>query len=186
MRKNKSLILFLAVILISTLPSMAQLSEPDFIGEAYLLDNDNSYVKLDKEIGDFSSGISFSSNSWNALSLEINGGKADSRFSSSEPLQLVVRSVDNNSDPLSIIRIYKFKANKKKRTVAISKDNSGTLMKSRTMSKDQIRFSGEKYGESSYLITLKNLKEGEYGIITSNPNSVDEKSVIVSCFAIEK
>lgn len=186
MKKINSLLLILAAIFVSVLPSMAQVSEPDFIGESYLLKTDGSSVPLDKEIGDFASGMSFSSNSWNALSLEIAGDKAQTRIPSGEPLQLVVRALDNNSDPLSIISIYNFKAKKNKRSVVISKDNSGTVMKSRTNSKDQIRFSGKKYGTSSYLITLKGLEVGEYGIIVSNPNNKDEKRVVVSCFAIDK
>ena len=42
----------------------------------------------------------------------------------------------------------------------------------------------EKYGESSYRLTFGEQPEGEYGIIVSNPNNVDEKMVIVSTFAI--
>lgn len=164
----------------------AQTKEPEFIGEAYVLKTDGSFIQLDKEIGDFTSGISWSSNSFNALSLKISGGSAKSRFPSNEPLQLVVRAVDNNSDPLAVISIYKLKAGKNKRTFLLGKDNSGTLMKSSTNSKGMIRFSGKKYGASSYLITLNDLESGEYGIIVSNPNSRDEKRVIVSCFGIDK
>lgn len=159
--------------------------EPEFTGEAYFLKTDGTHVSLDKEIGDFTAGISWSSNSWNALSLEIAGGKAQSRFTLNEPLQLVIRAADNNSDPLTIISIYKFKAKKKSRSVLISKDNSGTFLKSRTNSKDMIRFSGKKYGISSYIIALKDLAVGEYGIVVSNPNNRDEKRVVVSCFAID-
>ena len=185
MKRVNSLFFSLVLILVCVLPSMAQVTEPDFVGESFLLKSDGTTVPLDKEIGDFTSGVSWSSNSWNALSLEIVGGKAQTRFTSSEPLQLVVRGVDNNSDPLTIISIYKFKAKSKTRTVVISEDNSGTLMKSRTNSKGMIRFTGKKYGASSYLITLTGLKPGEYGIVVSNPNNRDEKKVVVSCFAID-
>jgi len=57
-------------------------------------------------------------------------------------------------------------------------------MKSRTNYKDMVRFSGRKFGTSSYIIELKNLKPGEYGIIVTNPNSRDEKRTVVSCFGI--
>jgi ribosomal protein S6E (S10) len=120
-----------------------------------------------------------------ALAIEIAGGKSQTRFPMGETLQIVVRAVDNNSDPLSIITIYKFKAKASGRNVVISKDNSGTLMKSRTISKNQVRFSGKKFGKSSYLITLKGLVVGEYGIVVSNPNSIDEKRIVVSCFAVD-
>ncbi|GHB69803.1 hypothetical protein [Persicitalea jodogahamensis] len=186
MKKYNLSFLILNIFLVVNLPLKAQINEPDFVGESYLLKTDGSFSQLDKAIGNFTSGLSFSSNSFNALSLEIDGGKAQARFSSGEPLQLIVRAVDNDSDPLSIITIYKFKAKKSTRSVLISKDNSGTLMKSRTSSKDIVLFNGgKKYGTSSYLITLKGLATGEYGIIVSNPNSKDEKRVVVSCFAID-
>jgi len=186
MKFINSALSILAVILLSTSPAMAQVSEPDFVGESYLLKSDGSYIQLDKEIGDFTSGISWSSNSWNALSLEIVGGKAQTKIPLGQPMQLVVRAVDNNSDPLSIVRIYHFKAKKNKRSVVISEDNSGTLMKSRTNSKDELRFSGKKYGLSSYLIAINGLPVGEYGIVVTNPNNKDEKRIVVSCFAITK
>ena len=177
--------LLLITILTLGLAVSGQATEPEYIGEAFVLKADGSSVPLDKEIGDFTSGISWSHNSWNALSLEVVGGKAKSRFSTGQPLQLVVRAVDNNSEPLTIISIYKLKAKKKSRTVLISKDNSGTVMKSRTNSKDLIRFTGKKYGFSSYLITLSELATGEYGIVVSNPNTRDEKRTVVSCFAVD-
>lgn len=177
--------LFATIVLIYTLPLKAQVTEPDFVGEAFMIKVDSSYSQLDKSIGGFTSGMSFSSNSWNALSLEISGGKSQTRISEGTPLQLIIKAVDNNSDPLSIINIYKFNSKKNKRTVLISKDNSGTLMKSRTNSKDLVTFGGKKFKTSSYLITLKDLKKGEYGIVVTNPNSNDEKRVVVSSFGID-
>ncbi len=175
----------LITILIWGLAVSGQERDPEFIGDAYLLKSDGTSVSLDKEIGDFTSGISWSHNSFNALSLEIAGGKAQSRFARDVPLQLVVRAADNNSDPLTIIGMYKFKSKTKSRSVVLSKDNSGTFMKSRTNSKDMIRFSGKKYAKSSYIIALKDLGSGEYGLVVSNPNNRDEKRVVVSCFAID-
>lgn len=185
MKKIKYFAIFLIAISIGSTSLRAQEIEPDFVGEAYKLKNDNSTISLDKEYADYTAGISWSSNSWNALSIEIPKGKAQTRFSYGENLKLVIRAVDNNSDPLTIISIYKFKAKSKKRTVVLSEDNSGTLMKSRTNSKDMVRFNGKKIGASSYLIELKNLNVGEYGIIVSNPNNRDEKRTVVSCFGID-
>jgi len=141
--KFKFLGLFLIAISFGTTSLKAQVSEPDFVGEAYQLKNDGSNVSLDKEIADYTAGMSWSSNSLNALSIEIREGKAQTRFSSSENLNIVIRAVDNNTDPLAIISIYKFKATSSKRTVVLSEDNSGTLMKSRTNSKDMVRFNRE-------------------------------------------
>ncbi|GGH48234.1 hypothetical protein GCM10007423_49280 [Dyadobacter endophyticus] len=185
MKKLYVAILFSTLFLAFNLFAKAQIKEPDFIGESYIIKIDSSYSKLDKSIGNFTSGMSFSSNSWNALSLEVDGGKAQTRIAPAEKIMLIVRAVDNNSDPMSIITIYKFNAKKNKRTVVVSKDNSGTVMKSRTNSKEMIKFDGSKYGSSSYILDLGHLKSGEYGVVVSNPNSKDEKRVIVSGFGVD-
>ena len=185
MKKINSSLLTIAIVIASFLTVKGQSKDPDFVGDAYLLKTDSSHMALDKDYGDYTSGVSWSSNSWNALSLEVSGGKAQTRFSVNDQIQFVVRAVDNNSDPMTILTIYKFKAKKKSRTVVLSEDNSGTAMKSRTNSKDMVRFSGKKFGTSSYLLILNNLKPGEYGIVVTNPNSKDQKKTVVSCFGID-
>lgn len=112
MKNLKLLGLFLISISISLTSLKAQVSEPDYVGEAYVLKNDSAIILLDKVIADYTTGVSWSSNSWKAHSIEISGDKAQTRFSSGEPLKIVVRAVDNNSDPLAIISIYKFKEKK--------------------------------------------------------------------------
>ena len=47
-------------------------------------------------------------------------------------------------------------------------------------------YTAKKYGESSYLITLKEKPVGEYGITVRNPNSLDEKNIIVASFGIDQ
>ena len=46
-------------------------------------------------------------------------------------------------------------------------------------------FTAEKYGENSYYLTFGDAPAGEYGIIVTNPNNVDEKMIIVSAFGID-
>ena len=182
----KLIFLSLLVFLFFNVPPLtAQDKEPEFIGEAFLLDEQGSYTQLDKEMAAYTRGISFRENSFDALSLEITGGKAQTRISKEQPLTLIVRAADNNSDPLSIVRIYRLRAKKKKRTTVLSENNSGTLLKSRTHTKNQLSFTGKKYGTSSYLLSIKDIEAGEYGIVVTNPNNVDEKRVIVSCFGVD-
>lgn len=174
----------LIFFLFCSFPLIAQEKEPDFIGEAYLLDKQGGYMQLDKETAAYAKGVSWKANSWSALSLEITGGKAQTRITQ-PTVRLIIKAADNNSDPLSIITIYRLKAKKKKRTTVLSEENSGTLMKSRTHTKKQIPFSGKKFGSSSYLLTINNVEPGEYGIVVANPNNIDEKKVIVSCFGVD-
>lgn len=177
--------LYVLIFALALAVGISAQSEPEFIGEAFVLNEDGSNAFLDKEIGDFTSGWSWSHNSNKAFWLELKGPGAKSRFAADAPLQFVVRAVDNNSDPMTIITIYKFKAAKKKRSVFLAKDNSGTLMKSKTNSKAMMSFIGKKYGTSSYLIAPNDLEPGEYGIVVLNPNALDQKRVVVSCFGID-
>ena len=150
MRYKFIIFLPLIILLFHSFPLVAQEKEPDFIGEAYLLNEQGEYMQLDKETAAYTKGMSWKTNSWSAVSLEITGGKAQTR-TTQQAVKLIVRASDNNSDPLSIITIYSLKAKKKKRTTILSEDNSGTLMKSRTHTKNQVSFSGKKFGYSSYL-----------------------------------
>lgn len=176
----------LLFVVFSSTISFAQTPEPEFIGEVYWEKTDGSYVKLGKEIGAYTSGISWKYNSNNALFIELTGKNAKVRVSSGETIKLIIRAVDNNSDPISIVSFYRFDVKRKKRATIIAEDNSGTLMKSRTHTENQLVFSGKKYGTSSYMIVVEDVPVGEYGIVVANPNSVDEKRTIVSCFGVDK
>lgn len=182
---SAAFILFAVAMCLPAGAVFAEDFEPEFIGEAYAIATDGTPKALDKELAEFTSGISWSSNSWNATSLQVPGGKAQTRFSRDQPLQLVVRAVDNQSDPLTVVSVYTFKSKRKSRQVVLSENNSGNLMKSQTHTKDLVRFSGRKHGESSYLISLSDLPPGEYGIVVANPNATDSKRVVVSCVGVD-
>jgi len=182
---NKFYLVFLTFLILCWSSLNAQENEPEFIGEAYIVESQGSIKQLDKEIASFTRGISWKANSWDALSLEVEGGAAKSRISKCQSVKLVVKASDNNSDPLSIINIYRFRSKKKKRVTVLSENNSGTLMKSRTHTKNQLSFTGKKYGTSSYLLTIDNIDLGEYGIVVTNPNNVDEKRIVISCFGVD-
>ncbi len=112
----------------------------------------------------------------------IDGGSASVRFRSGEPVALVVRAQDNKADPMSIVRVFRMKANKKQRSAVISAVGTFSVSSNEM---DYLPFSAKKYGESSYYLTFDKTPAGEYGVIVSNPNNVDEKMVIVSTFAID-
>lgn len=162
----------------------AQVKEPDYVGEAYLLKEDGTFEKLEKNLADYKVSLSLKVNG-TATSIFVEGASSKTKVSVSN-VRLVVRAVDNNSDPLSVVSIFKFNAKKKKRTAILLVDRSETLLASRTYSKNQVRFEGEKYGNSSYLLYLNDLKEREYGIMVVNPNNQDEKIEVVSCFSVVK
>ena len=181
---NKFIALF--AIALFSVNIYAQTPEPEFVGEAYWEKEDGSFILLGKEYGAYTRGISMKANSFDALSLELDGRNAKTRVPAGQTMRIIVRATDNNSDPLSIINVIRFDSKKNKRTTVLSENNSGTLMKSRTNNKNQMMFNGKKYETTSYLIQIDCLEEGEYGIIVSNPNGLDQKRTIVSCFGVDK
>lgn len=181
---KKNIFLFVMLLTMSSFSLFAQKEqEPEFIGEALLVQG-QTFVPLDKEYARFKTGISWAHNSWNALSLFIDGKAANCRTKEG-PINLIIKAADNNSDPMAVIVIFKLKS-KKNRSVILSTDNSDQLFHaSKTFTKNMMKFSGKKYGTSSYFIST-NLQAGEYAILVKNPNNIDEKSSVVSCIGIDK
>ena len=152
----------------------AQTLEPEFEGEVVGVFPDGSSKKLEKHnvrmrtgAGVYIAGFAASKSKTKVL---VEGGSASVRFDGSQPVALIVRAKDNKADPM------------KNRSAVISAVGSFSVSSN---TRDYLRFSAEKYGESSYRLTFDERPAGEYGIIVSNPNNVDEKMVIVSAFAID-
>lgn len=166
--------------------SMAQSLEPEFEGEVVGVFPDGSARKLEKHnvrvqtgAGVYIAGFAASKSKTKVV---IDGSTAGVRFDGGEPFELIVRAKDNKADPMSIVRVFRMKATKKNRSAVIAAVGSFTVS---TNTMDYLPFSASKYGESSYRLTFDTRPTGEYGIIVSNPNNVDEKLVIVSTFAID-
>jgi len=83
---------------------------------------------------------------------------------------------------MSIIQVIKLKSKRKFREAIVSTSNTFGTNKSTL---EVIPFKAEKYGESSYLIDLDKKLKGEYGIVVTNPNNVDERITVVSTFSIK-
>ncbi|MCL2289641.1 MAG: hypothetical protein FWC34_02905 [Bacteroidetes bacterium] len=174
----KKITIFL-IVAIASLGLFAQnAEEPSFIGEALLLNADGTTSLLEKQTVQVtvqSTGFSLHQK------MVLNGCCAGIRTEAGK-IQLIVRAVDNNSDPLSIIRVIKFDAKKKNRKAELASTGWGG---SKSGKMKLVPFTGAKFGTSSYLLTIPNIGPGEYGIIVTNPNMRDEKITVVSCFGID-
>jgi len=185
MKKTIIGILFLSSISIF---SQEKVKEPTFIGEAFIIQPDNSILELEKEQVQFKTraGVSVYLTGIGKVKtkIDIPGCCSSASLNPKNEIKLVIRAVDNETDPLSIIQVFKFKKMKKKRLAEIA--SAGTFSGSSLNNLDYLEFKGEKYGEKSYLLTINEYTRGEeYGIIVNNPNSLDQKQLIVSTFGIE-
>ena len=148
--------------------------EPEFIGEIVTVPSGRTRANASAVI--FGIGKA-------KTKLIIEGPKAGVRLTVGQPASFIVRAVDNATDPMSIINVFRFEAKKDKRMAEMASVSSFGSVKSNKL--ERLSFTGRKFGESSYLITLDETPAGEYGITISNPNNIDEKQVIVSTFAID-
>lgn len=162
-------------------------AEPDFVGEVCAVMPDSTIVKLEKEsillrTRANASAVIFGIGKMKTK-LIVEGAGAGVRLKSGQSISFIVRAVDNNTDPMSIVNIFRFESKKDKRMAEIASVSSFGSKKSNKL--ERLSFTGRKFGESSYLIVLDETPVGEYGITISNPNNLDEKQVIVSTFAID-
>ncbi len=164
------------------------LPEPDFIGEVAAVLPDGSGETLEKETvqmrtrvgaGVFIAGIGKAK-----TKIIIESPSAAVRLHADDEIRFIIKAVDNATDPMSIINVFRFETTKKRRLAEVS--SASTLGSVKQNKLERLRFSAVKYGESSYLLTLKDKPVGEFGITVANSNHVDEKQTIVSTFAIDE
>ncbi len=182
--------LLLAALLCSATLVSAQtpdVPEPDFIGEVIAVMPDGSTAKLEKETVQMrtraNAGVLIVGIGKAKTKIVIESPEAAVRLDPSQPIQFIVKAVDNNSDPISIINVFRFDVTKKRRLAEVA--SASTFGSVKTNKLERLRFEARKYGEQSYLLTLLDKPAGEFGITVSNPNLVDEKQTIVATFAID-
>ena len=160
--------------------------EPEFIGECMLLKPDQSTVLLEKHmtqtLSAMNAGMIITGFGSMKSKLQIEGCCSTTKLKSGDDIQFIVRAVDNNTDPMAIIKIFEFDSSKKFRRAELASVN--TFGTTKTNKLHYLNFSGKKYGQNSYLISLKDKPPGEYGITVTNPNALDEKSTIIATFSI--
>lgn len=163
------------------------ISEPDFIGEVIMVKPDNTTTLLEK------STVKITTKAGASLYLvgigkiktriDIEERHAEVRASEEEDFKLIVRAVDNNTDPISIISIFKFDLKGQRRRAELS--SLSTFGGNSENNLNTLPFVAKKYGESSYIITPEHNIPGEYGVIVRNPNALDQKTLIVASFGID-
>ena len=186
MKKMLFLMAFAAIAGGGFRTAAAQSLEPEFEGEVVGVFADGSGHKLEKHnvriktgAGVYIAGFAASKQKTKVV---IDGSAAGVRFDGQKPIELIVRAKDTKADPMSIVRVFRMKATPKNRSAVISAIGTFNVQ---TNTLEFLPFTATKYGESSYRLSFETRPMGEYGVIVSNPNNVDEKQVIVSTFAID-
>ncbi len=95
-----------------------------------------------------------------AYSVQADGGD----------IRLLIKGESNETDPMDCYRIVRFTSSKKDRRIQWMEFQPALLGSAETTEAGYINFTGNKYGEQSYLLTIpaSELEEGEYGIFFMN------------------
>ena len=198
----KRIFLIVAILFLST-PLYAQ-KEPEFIGEVIAIGAKNAEdVLLSKEmaVSKVSSSVNvcdffcvLGTSSSRAL-FELNGGFSATQFDVEDPLKFIVRSVDNNLDPMAYVKIIRMQSDKLKRSTITTQSSSMYVSTSSyanasgtttTNNSSLVPFSAKKYGANSYLITIESQEPGEYVVATANPNDINKLSLVFSTFGLQR
>lgn len=160
--------------------------EPEFVGESVLVKSDNTSMPLEKHLTQnrtvASTGLILTGIGKVRNQIQIDGCCSKTIVDKNTEFKLIVRNVDNNTDPLSIVKIFKFEKKNKYRRAEIASTSSLGSSKSNTL--EYVPFTGKKYATSSYVLRLSNLEPGEYGITILNPNALDQKQTVVATFSV--
>ncbi len=183
--------LMISLVTMFTMTSvMAQVTvaEPEHEEEVLMLTSNSKGVLLDQEKGTIKASA-------DASLLIVGAGKMKSRLTvkgvqsastakGSSTTRLIIRVEDNSIDPKTFIDIFQFEVTAKERRHLVKE--IGVLMKTDPNQKLFVDYKAQKYGKSSYLVTMTDLLPGEYGIVIKDPEKPKVRNGMkVTSFTVE-
>lgn len=182
-------VIFFTLILNNGFSQNLSISEPDFSGQGYVINGDQNFTPLEKNLSPIQNLKGFGGTS--RLTIAIKGCCSNAVSDNiNNSTTLLIKWDDNKTDPTELFSVVKFKSKRKERSLFLRKSRYGfALMRD---VENGINFLAKKYGESSYLLTIKIDKPGEYGLllgtnktVTYNDKSINNKLAIL-CFSVAK
>lgn len=100
------------------------------------------------------------------MDIIFKGGSSAYTIQGGQDVRLLIKGEKNDIDPKDCYRIVRFNASKKERRIQWMEFESSLLGSDDTKKAGYVDFTGHKYGEQSYLLTIpaSELEKGEYGI----------------------
>lgn len=92
----------------------------------------------------------------------VQGSKSPNQIAKASKTYFIVRVPDNTIDPVAVLNVFRLEPEKETRSVIVA--TAKTMGGTKKGDIDFIKFTGKKYGTSSYLIELENLETGEYAM----------------------
>ena len=184
---KKIIISLLFTIFVIFSNGQVTIAEPDFIGETVVVKKDKTSQLLEKQTIKIKTkagaGVYIFGVGKIKSKINVTGCCSSVRLTAGEPITLIIKAVDNLTDPMSIISIFKFEKTKKERKAEIS--STGTFEGDSQNNLNIVSFTASKYGKNSYLIKIDAAVAGEFGIIVKNPNVLNNANTIVACYGVD-
>ena len=180
MKRILVITIILAFVTITRIAAQEVIPEPEFIGEAFLVDlKTNQYRKLPKERA-LKRNAKFSGYATSKLIMRNNISPLE--ISDMVDCAIIIRAENNLYDPIALFQIFKFEKNLEGARVCELASTSVGQFYSESNANDKlyIDFIGKKYGESSYILTFP-ISAGQYGVLTGTLN---DQALIVSTFGV--
>ena len=152
--------------LIGIAAAQVELPEPDYVGNIVAVQNGQG-VPLEKQrASNRARGGFVRARAAN----EVDGAKSPVRLTSGR-MQLIVRAETNQVDPAQVVSVFRLDTNAR-RDVRLIETGSQGVFAARSMDIEFLSFTSERYGESSYLITLEGVGSGEYAVTLDGSRDV--------------
>lgn len=119
------------------------------------------------------------------MDVVFQGGKSAYTIERGKDIRLLIKGEKNDVDPKDCYRIVRFNVSKKERRIQWMEFESSLLGSAETKKAGYVDFTGHKYGEQSYLLTIpgSELEKGEYGIFYMS--IVTATSIPVGTFSVK-
>lgn len=100
------------------------------------------------------------------MDIVFSGGNSAYQVKRGQDVRLMIKGETNDQDPMELYRIVRFKSSKKDRRIQWMEFQPALIGSKETTKAGYLSFTGHKYGEQSYLLTIpaSELEKGEYGI----------------------
>ena len=100
------------------------------------------------------------------MDIVFNGSSSSYKVKDVTDVRILIKAENNEQDPMDIYRIVRFNATKKERRIQWMEFSPALIGSKETQKAGYISFTGHKYGEQSYLLTIPadQIEKGEYGI----------------------
>lgn len=106
----------------------------------------------------------------NGMDIAFKGANSAYQTAAGKDIRLLIKGENNEQDPMELYRIVRFNTSKKERRIKWMEFQPALIGTKETQKAGYVGFTGHKYGEKSYLLTIPaaEMEKGEYGIFYMN------------------